>query len=202
MPTILFHLKVANEYVKKNNKYDTNNFYLGNIAPDAVNAYGFASKEKRWGAHIRDKDLNKWKQNVIEFYKKNIGVTEEDFLRGYCIHILTDILMDEKYVSIFKNQIIEKGIEEEKLYDYYEKAIYKYENSMLNENWLKEEVKKIKSANIIEFNNISKQLQIDNIKYNINKYSKREYEEADFIKDNVIEDIIEEIQEILCNYAK
>lgn len=194
MPTILFHLKVANEYVKKNNKYDTSNFYFGNIAPDAVNAYGFASKEKRWGAHIRDKYLNKWKQNVIEFYRKNIGTVEEDFLRGYCIHILTDILMDEKYVSIFRNQIIEKGIEEEKVYDYYEKAIYKYENSMLNENWLKEQVKKIKSANIIEFNNISKQMQIDNIRYNIDKYSKREYEEADFIEDDVVEDIIEEIQ--------
>lgn len=202
MPTILFHLKVASEYVKKNNKYDTNNFYLGMIAPDAVNAYGFASKEKRWGAHIRDKDLNKWKENVIEFYKRNIRCVEEDFLRGYCIHILTDIVMDEKYANSFRNQILEKGIEEEKVYDYYEKAIYKYENSKLNEDWIISVVEKIKSANIFEFNNISKQLQIDNIKYNIDKYSKREYEEADFIKDDVVEDIIKEIQEILHNCAK
>ena len=83
MPTILFHLKVANEYVKKNNEYDTNSFYLGIIAPDAVNAYGFASKEKRWGAHIRDKDLNKWKDNVIEFYKENIKIVEENIIPVY-----------------------------------------------------------------------------------------------------------------------
>ena len=197
MPTILFHLKVANEYVKRNNKYDTNNFYLGIIAPDAVNAHGFASKEKRWGAHVRDKDLNKWKENVIEFYKKNIGIVQEDFLRGYCIHILTDILMDEKYANTFKNQILAKGIEEDKVYDYYEKAIYKYENSKLNESWIADVVKKIKSANIVEFNNIPKQLSIDNIKYNIDKYSQRRYEEADFIKDDIIEEIVEEIQKNL-----
>ena len=90
-------------------KYDTNNFYLGTIAPDAVNAHGFASKEKRWSAHVRDKALNKWKENVKRLYEKNIETVKEDFLRGYCIHILTDILMDEKYVNIFKNQILEKG---------------------------------------------------------------------------------------------
>ena len=63
-------------------------------------------------------------------------------------------------------------------------------------------MKKIQCANVIEFNNISKQLQIDNIKYNIDKYSQRKYEEAGFIKDDVIEDIIEKIQEILSNYTK
>ena len=105
--------------------------------------------------------------------------------------------MDEKYANTFKNQILAKGIEEDKVYDYYEKAIYKYENSKLNESWIADVVKKIKSANIVEFNNIPKQLSIDNIKYNIDKYSQRKYEEADFIKDDIIEEIVEEIQKNL-----
>ncbi len=105
--------------------------------------------------------------------------------------------MDEKYLGIFKKQILDKGIDESEAYQYYEKAIYKYENSKLNEEWLICVEEKIKKAKVFDFNNMSKQLFIDNIKYNLDKYSVRKYEEADFIKDNIVEEIIYGIEEIL-----
>ena len=44
MPSILFHELIGYKIAQKYKKYDTNNFYLGLMVPDSVNAYGFASK--------------------------------------------------------------------------------------------------------------------------------------------------------------
>ena len=92
MPSILFHELVGYKIASKYKKYDTNNFYLGLMVPDSVNAYGFASKENRWRTHRRDKNLDIWQENVIKFYKENKGKFEETYLAGYVIHILTDII--------------------------------------------------------------------------------------------------------------
>ena len=73
MPSILFHELVGYKIASKYKKYDTNNFYLGLMVPDSVNAYGFASKENRWRTHRRDKNLDIWQENVIKFYKENKG---------------------------------------------------------------------------------------------------------------------------------
>ena len=70
MPTCLFHLNVSKKIAEKYPKYDTPNFYIGTIAPDAVNLNGFAEKNIRWAAHKRAKNLDEWKQNIIEFYNK------------------------------------------------------------------------------------------------------------------------------------
>ena len=67
MPNIMIHEKVAYNIAQKHKNLDTPNFYLGALAPDAVNLNGFASKEKRWTSHLRDKDLKVWRKNIIEF---------------------------------------------------------------------------------------------------------------------------------------
>ena len=102
MPEILIHLRVGYEVNKKYKAKNEEQYYLGCILPDAVNAYGFASKEKRWNSHKRDKDLNKWEESIIEFYKKNIEKYPEDYLKGYLVHVLTDVIADkfyDKYLS-------------------------------------------------------------------------------------------------------
>lgn len=97
MPTSHIHeivgRKIANKY-KNLDKYD---FYLGCIAPDSVNYLGFAPKEDRWIAHLRDKDLSIWKRNIINFYNENENNYNELFLKGYITHIMTDIVYDEKF---------------------------------------------------------------------------------------------------------
>ena len=59
MPTSLFHLNVSKKIAEKYPKYDTPNFYIGTIAPDAVNLNGFAEKSIRWAAHKRDKEFGR-----------------------------------------------------------------------------------------------------------------------------------------------
>ena len=70
MPNIFIHEKVAYNIAKENKYLDTPNFYLGVMAPDAVNLNGFAPKEERWTSHLRDKKLSTWRQNIIDFYNK------------------------------------------------------------------------------------------------------------------------------------
>ena len=102
MPNIIIHelvgLKIANKYKELDNKY----FYLGLLSPDAVNLNGFASKEIRWTSHIRDKDLNVWRDNIFKFYKNNKSKYEESFIDGYFIHILTDIIFDDFFYDKLK----------------------------------------------------------------------------------------------------
>ena len=95
MPSILFHELVGYKIASKYKKYDTNNFYLGLMVPDSVNAYGFASKENRWRTHRRDKNLDIWQENVIKFYKENKGKFEETYL-----YIFLQILYVIEYIKI------------------------------------------------------------------------------------------------------
>ena len=81
------------------------------MVPDAVNAYGFASKEKRWKAHFRDDNLEKWQINVIRFYEENYNKYENTYLMGYLVHVLTDIICDEIYRENLYPDLLKKGFE-------------------------------------------------------------------------------------------
>lgn len=96
MATLLMHLYVGWELQKTHPAItDRPQFYLGCIAPDAVNLEGFAPKEKRWGAHLRSGDLPTWYRQIGDFYRREHGRVEENLLLGYCIHNLTDVAWDE-----------------------------------------------------------------------------------------------------------
>ncbi len=97
MPNIMIHEKVAYNIAKKYKALDTTDFYLGALAPDAVNVNGFAPKEERWTSHCRDKNLNTWRSNIINFYKSEQVNYNHAFLTGYLIHILTDIIFDDYF---------------------------------------------------------------------------------------------------------
>lgn len=106
MPSSNIHLKVANELNKRLN-INSIDFIVGNIAPDAVNINGFASREKRWAAHLRDKDLDTWISNAKNFYYQNKDKYNNEFLLGYISHILTDVLHDKYLYMRQRNQIEE-----------------------------------------------------------------------------------------------
>ncbi len=95
MPTSVIHEIVGRKITKKYHYLDNYNFYLGIIAPDAVNKDGFAKKEDRWTAHLRDKDLKKWMDNIIFYYQENKTIYDGLFLKGYITHIITDIVYDQ-----------------------------------------------------------------------------------------------------------
>lgn len=104
MPTTVIHEIVAKK-IAQTEKYsylDNYDFYLGSIAPDAVNLEGFAEKSVRWNAHLRDSNLETWKNNIISFYNNEKEKTL--FLKGYITHIMTDIIYDE----YLYDEVIEK----------------------------------------------------------------------------------------------
>ena len=94
MPSIMIHEKIGYDLSTKLHihSYD---YYLGLLAPDAPNLNGFAPKEERWMAHQRRQDYDEWKDSLDSFYHKNQTHYSRDFLIGYYIHIMTDIVYDD-----------------------------------------------------------------------------------------------------------
>lgn len=95
------HLHIAkNIYQRFPEKIkDLSQFYLGNLAPDAVhNRAGYISDYKKishlcvgdahWG---RVTNNDEWIDNVLSFLDKNKNPENYDFILGYCCHILSDI---------------------------------------------------------------------------------------------------------------
>lgn len=197
MPSILFHELVGYEFTKKHSKFKSGNFYLGVAVPDAVNAYGFASKEARWKTHLRDEDLEKWKNNIIEFYKSNENKFEQEYLMGYLIHVLTDIVCDEIYRDKLYPNLLKEGYNYDTAYKYYEDAIQKLENNNIDKKWWSEVKEKLQTATKIPINNINEKMIEDWNKYTIDKYSSRKYEEKGYITEEFVYETLERIENIL-----
>ena len=104
MPTIMIHEEVG-YYLSKELNISSYDFYLGLLAPDSPNLEGFAPKEERWQAHQRRKDYKEWRQALKEFYQKEKTNYPKDFLLGYIIHVLTDIIYDEFFYLKVREEI-------------------------------------------------------------------------------------------------
>ena len=152
MPSINIHLEVGYLLSKKLNQ-NSYNYYLGLIAPDSPNLYGFGPKEERWNAHVRRKDLLEWRESLKDFYYKEKDNYPIDFLLGYFIHILTDIVYDDFFYKQVKNKILEDSILEEDAHNTMREDMKKYYFEEL------EEIKNIllKANTTYEINSISKE---------------------------------------------
>lgn len=151
MPNTAVHEEVG-YYLSK--KLDTSSYeyYLGLMAPDAVNVEHFANKQERWTSHVRDKDLNIWKENLKKFYKEEKNKINNDFLLGYTIHILTDIVYDEYFEEKIHKEILKNNQEKDYWYIKWsdmDKYSFK-EQSTINTILLK-------NNNYIEIKNITKE---------------------------------------------
>lgn len=102
MPIISIHEEVALLIAKKYKELDTNDFYLGAMAPDSVNLEFFAPKEDRWTVHLRKRDLTDWRINLRKYYDKNKNNYPRAFILGYITHVLTDIIYDDLYYDNIK----------------------------------------------------------------------------------------------------
>lgn len=94
MPNTMIHEKVG-YYVGKHLNINSYNYYLGLLAPDSPNLNGFAPKGERWLAHQRRKDYNEWRDSLKTFYNQEKDNYPRDFIIGYFVHILTDIIYDD-----------------------------------------------------------------------------------------------------------
>ena len=153
MPNVMIHEEVGYFLSNKLNK-NSYNYYLGLLAPDSPNNYGFGKKEDRWLAHQRRKDYNEWRNSLKEFYNQEKNNYNEDFLLGYYIHILTDIIYDDFLYLKVREEILKDGYSLEESHDIMRNDMDKY---YFNEI---EEVKNIlsKENETFEINGINKEL--------------------------------------------
>ena len=140
MPGPITHLETAYYYNKMCGYPFGGELYLGSISPDSVNVKGHALRQKRWPAHLRDADLDRWQSNATEFYQENKGKVDEAFLRGYIIHILTDIVWDRAFDMPLYNLLHDAGVPNEHLKHERWNEIYGYEQTQLKQVWFKKEV--------------------------------------------------------------
>ena len=153
MPNVMMHEEVGYFLSNKLNK-NSYNYYLGLLAPDSPNTYGFGKKEDRWLAHQRRREYNEWRNSLKEFYNQEKNNYNEDFLLGYYIHILTDIIYDDFLYLKVREEILKDGYSLEESHDIMRNDMDKY---YFNEI---EEVKNIlsKENETFEINGINKEL--------------------------------------------
>ena len=150
MPSAIVHLKVAFDLKDKLDVKNIGQFYAGAVSPDAVNIDGFAEQEVRYPAHLRSLDYEEWKQTTRDFCKQNKDKWEkkEDFLKGFLLHIFTDIYWDELAQPELFEGLEKRGAKPEELRDLKWKELYRF-NSFLQGDWLYDEVlPKIKTAEL------------------------------------------------------
>lgn len=153
MPNIMIHEEVGN-FISKKLNINSYDYYLGLLAPDAPNLEGFAPKEERWMAHVRKKDLKEWRLSINNFYKQEKDNYSKDFLIGYYIHILTDIIYDDFLYSNIREKILFDGYKLEESHQVMLKDMNKYYFKEINN------IKEILKNNDLSYNiqNIDKEL--------------------------------------------
>ncbi len=153
MPNIIIHEEVGYLLgkIKHKNSYE---YYLGLLSPDSPNFEGFAPKEERWNAHVRRKNLQDWRNSLKDFYQREKNHYPEDFLLGYIIHILTDIIYDDFFYHKVKERILRDSISEEDAHTTMRNDMDKYFFPEYSK--VKEILKK--KSNTFDINNISKEL--------------------------------------------
>jgi len=101
MAPATIHLKIASEVANELKINISGQFLLGAIAPDAVFARVGCSMDDIVSSHYREKSVkSSWTLAANEFMQ-----TDNTFLLGYCIHIMTDVLwLSSVYAEIKKQQ--------------------------------------------------------------------------------------------------
>ena len=167
MPGPITHLKAAYCYNQMSGFRFGDELYLGSISPDCVNLNGHAPKSLRWPAHLRSADLNEWVQNAKTFYNVNKGRVDESFLRGYILHILTDIVWDRSFDRTLYNLLLGIGVQSENLKAERWNEIYGYEQTELSSPWLIQTVipalKKATPTEIGTLNSLQMSIWRDNV---------------------------------------
>jgi len=123
MPYAMTHLIIADNVNKVLTKHIRNlpQFYLGNIAPDAVHYRANYISDYKKDSHLCGGDetwgmiinIDRWKNNVISFLNRHKYSENHDFIVGYCCHLLSDICQYTALWIPFKQKYadeIEKGI--------------------------------------------------------------------------------------------
>jgi len=106
MAYFMVHLNIAQSiYEQHSGIKDKGAFYLGAIAPDAIafrqgsvrsdkKATHFCIGDEDWGGIT---NCDEWQENLIVNTKRYKGIINDDFLFGYCTHVVADIETNRRF---------------------------------------------------------------------------------------------------------
>jgi hypothetical protein len=177
MPFTMTHLIIAENLSKVLAKHINNlpQFYLGNIAPDAVhNRANYISDYKKeahlcvgdekWGMVTNN---DEWINSVIHFLNKYKKTENHDFILGYCSHIMSDIYNNITEWIPFK-QNYQNWVEKGYTYGLYREEINKLDIELAltyknrNDFWLN-----LEKSDGVDLENIVSAAEIEKQKENI-----------------------------------
>lgn len=193
MPTVPIHEEVAYNIACKYKQLHSLDFYLGAMAPDAVNVNGFAQKEVRWKAHLRSKNLEEWKKNIVNFYEKYTGIYNINFLLGYVVHVMTDIIFDEYYYMDVRNKMISDKIDVEDTHKMMRKDMDNYASISKKYKIIKNYYKDIKV--FYDIRNVSEDMLEEWLKKE--ERTMRLPKESVYFSDQMLKDIAQKVIEEL-----
>lgn len=119
MPLPMVHLSIAMQVCEKLNIIPSAQLLLGSIAPDAIHMRTNVGREDKDVTHFRDKpELDRLKRvkSMYESYQKR---EEADFIKGYCIHLLTDFYWVDTIIQNFEKNLPEGYTKNERQSLYY-----------------------------------------------------------------------------------
>ena len=172
MPHIMSHLYIAKETLDgiKSRINDIPQYFLGTLSPDAIEYKEDSSIVHKRISHLyeglekENHNILGWIKNVENFYFEHKSDEINDFLLGFCIHIMADIYNYEFIQTPFRSKF---GEEDEKIYkienriiDY---EIFYRENLKTNIFPYIEKSRGIDFFNIISINELNK-LKNDSMK--------------------------------------
>ncbi len=119
MPSLLIHVAIANEYLKKNIVADKDEFYKGVYAPDIL---GLQGKQEKELSHFSEPhaDGELWEElakkvNVLQYLQAR--KIDNDYERGYFLHLITDYYF---FANFIKGMPFKKHQDFVKIYPDYE----------------------------------------------------------------------------------
>ena len=162
MPSVAVHLFVAHKIADALGISDVGRFYLGAVAPDAVNLGGKADRDKRYSAHLRSTDYDKWLENVIVYIKESeTENVDPDFAKGFAAHLLTDIAWDIKIQPRIFDCLRSLGFTENELNTKKWDALSAFdEKAIKSDRWNDDILPCLKAAGAVNTGNVDSDLLI------------------------------------------
>jgi hypothetical protein len=103
MPLPMVHFKTAYSVLSKTGAADIDQplFYIGSLAPDSVHSRQNYTLADRSYSHFKSKDVSQWFENINRFLLEYKTSSDFSFYLGYAVHIMTDIIWEEKVFKRF-----------------------------------------------------------------------------------------------------
>ena len=116
MPYPMIHMEIAYQVSGRFDRIKKKgDFLLGSVAPDAVHFHEKYDVHQKEISHVWDcgpiwgvtLESEKWIDHIRIFWKEHKKDAARDFIAGYCVHLLTDWMNDQRMWAPFRERIVQ-----------------------------------------------------------------------------------------------